>query len=133
MSKKQKPTPKPKEERMPSVDLRTLSRVLNNYASRLVGVSFRMGLVEQALHGLHHNLAPDSTLIGDIDEIGVVAALEIISSYAKRESILLSNMQDELKGFFSNNPQELWKKLLETYGDSKRWESADVFYGESYD
>ncbi len=133
MSKKQKPTPKPKKQQTPSVDLRTLSRVLNNYASRLVGVSFRMGLVEQALHGLHHNLAPDSTLIGDIDEIGVVAALEIISSYAKRESILLSNMQDELKGFFSNNPQELWKKLLETYGDSKRWESADVFYGESYD
>ena len=131
MSKKQKPTHKPKEQRTPSVDLQTVRQVLDNYASRLVGVSFRMGLVEEALHGLHHNLAPDSTLMSSMDEMGVVAVLEIISSYAKRESVLLSNMQDALKGCGPDD--EWWKKFLETYGDSEHWENADVFYGEGYE
>ena len=121
MSKKQKPTPKPKKQR-PQIDLAAVFQTMENFGHWLGGIDMRTHYVCNALRGMANRMTYND---GSEETWEVASCLYVYAAYLETELLRLEYAAHEFPGR-ETEQMKVWKKFAEKYKKRLEHEEADV-------
>ncbi len=124
MSKKQKPTHEPKEQR-PQVDIAAVFQTMENFCHWLGGIDMRTHYVCNTLRGMADRMTYDDA---DKETWEGASCLYICAAYLETELLRLEYAAHEFPGLAKNETEQmkLWEQFTEKYKKRLTQEEPDV-------
>ncbi len=109
MSKKQKPTHKPKETR-PQIDPEIAARTMENFCHWLGGINMRLGWIRAAIEAMADQM---TQLDGSKETWAVASPLYVYADFLQIELLRLEYAASEFMG--TDKAEEAWQRFADKY------------------